>query len=577
MKELEMKERVQTALNAQLSFLCTSPSQREQLIETAMEGRKVKKTKLSFALILAMILCLLTAGALAAVLLSGQEIVEKLAVPMAQSSKHENYTHEELQELMTALNENGITLDEGSTLMQAFRTGHGYWERDTIEEICRAAFGGRENGWTVEQKHWYGEMMVSIGAWDNNYYLLPGEDDMTVEEARALAARLLNEAYGADLPKESDDQWRIDEVFNRVCVYDENGQESWEDQWSFWFVNRRTDNVDYDVTFDRDGGEQETWRAHYLEEINTKNWAVAMDDLTDREGNCTGWGVETWAEFGDLIQGTDPKGRNGWLYQHAGYRLPPKGAITPEQAKEIALKEMDYGEITGKVYDHVICCTDGDRPIYKVNHRVIFNAEDLDRGGRYDAVWCLEVDCMTGKVLDKREFVTGPAGDFMMMYVPFSLLEEAPAADNENPAVSQAEQRVMELAKKEEEAMKEYGNNLYFWPPEVQQAVYGGAQSVPTQEEYDRALKIAMDAIAAQYGPDALKELGDYQVGMLHRRFDDEKENGCRQLDWDFMFTTDPEFLSDGYRVQFIQLIYAKDDLETVRDLIVEHANMGNG
>ncbi|MCR4886684.1 MAG: hypothetical protein K5919_07200 [Clostridiales bacterium] len=66
-------------------------------------------------------------------------------------------------------------------------------------------------------------------------------------------------------------------------------------------------------------------------------------------------------------------------------------------------------------------------------------------------------------------------------------------------------------------------------------------------------------------------------MGLLHRRFDDEKENGCRQLDWDFMFTTDPEFLSDGYRVQFIQLIYEKDGLETVREMIVEHANMGNG
>ncbi len=54
-------------------------------------------------------------------------------------------------------------------------------------------------------------------------------------------------------------------------------------------------------------------------------------------------------------------------------------------------------------------------------------------------------------------------------------------------------------------------------------------------------------------------------------------QKGCQQLDWDFLFTTDPEFLSDGYRVQFIQLVYEKDGQETVREMMVEHANMGNG
>ncbi len=491
-----MKEQVRDALDRELSSLQTSSAQRDRLIETAMEGRKMNKKKMPLAFVPALILGLLLAGgALAAALLSGQQIVEEMAVPMAQSSRQENYTHEELENLIRTLNENGITLDEGSTMMQAFRSGHGYWERDTIEEICKAAFGGKEYEWSVEQQHWYGEMMVEIGAWDENVNLLPGEDDMTVEEAAALAVRLLGDAYGIELPAESDDEWIVNQAFQRVYLYRED-EEYTQDRWRFWYVNRRTGNNDYDVTFDRQGGEQEPWRAHYLEEINTKSWAAVMDDLQDREGNCTGWGVETWAEFGELIQGTDPKGRNGWLHQHAGYRLPPKGAITPEQAKEIALKEMDYGEITGKVYDHVICCTDGDRPIYKVNHRVILNAEDLDRGGRYDAVWCLEIDCMTGKVLDRREFVTGPAGDFMMMYVPFSLLEEAPAANNENPAISQAEQRVMELAEKEEKAIREYGQNLYFWPMDVKLAVYGDPYAQPSRAEYDRALEIARQAVA---------------------------------------------------------------------------------
>ena len=42
------------------------------------------------------------------------------------------------------------------------------------------------------------------------------------------------------------------------------------------------------------------------------------------------------------------------------------------------------------------------------------------------------------------------------------------------------------------------------------------------------------------------------------------------------MFSTDPVFLSDGYRVQFVQFLYSngRDEFD---ELSVETANMGNG
>ena len=46
---------------------------------------------------------------------------------------------------------------------------------------------------------------------------------------------------------------------------------------------------------------------------------------------------------------------------------------------------------------------------------------------------------------------------------------------------------------------------------------------------------------------------------------------------WDIMFTTDPEFLSDGYRVQFKRVIDHETSEENIVDVIVEHANLGNG
>ena len=127
---------------------------------------------------------------------------------MAQNNDHGNYTYEELADLIRTLNENRITLDESSRIMKAFRAGHGYWEEDTIREICRTAFGNEEL-WTREQKYWYGKMLVASGVWKENVYILPQEGELQEEEARKLAARILKDTYQVDLPAESDISWTV--------------------------------------------------------------------------------------------------------------------------------------------------------------------------------------------------------------------------------------------------------------------------------------------------------------------------------------------------------------------------------
>ena len=117
---------------------------------------------------------------------------------------------------------------------------------------------------------------------------------------------------------------------------------------------------------------------------------------------------------------------------------------------------------------------------------------------------------------------------------------------------------------------------MYFWPDEVKAEVYGDDYSTPSNEEYEKALKIAEDAIREEYGEDALTRLGEYKVGFMHRRIDDRAEGNRFQLDWDFMLSTDTEFISDGYRVKFVQLLYT-DGAEEILELSVGPANMGNG
>jgi len=92
-------------------------------------------------------------------------------------------------------------------------------------------------------------------------------------------------------------------------------------------------------------------------------------------------------------------------------------------------------------------------------------------------------------------------------------------------------------------------------------------------------VKDAKRLVTEKYGQDALEKLGDYKVGYLFQKLDDEEniETKATQLIWDIMFTTDPEFLSDGYRVQFQRVIDHETGEEKIIDMIVEHANLGVG
>ncbi len=406
MREAEERKIFQDAVDRRLSGLQENPYLARRIINAEKGEVKVKK-KLTLRMVLVIVLLLLAVTALAVALLSPKEIVEQVAVPVAQSNDHENYTYEDLAELIQTLNENGITLDEGSTLMKAFQSGHGYWEQSTIREICLVAFGQDEGAWSIEQKHWYGEMMVAIGTWAMNIFLIPEQGDMTIDQAHALGAKALKDAFDVYLPVESDETWTIYESFYAEWDIETNSYPPEKACWSFGYIDRTTGKMLYSVSFERSGNN-----------IGTSQYKNTSADST--------------ADFSELL--------------YPG----------------------------------------------------------------------------------------------------------------------------------EKAAIEQYGDIMYFRPDDVKAKVYGDEYTTPSREEYEKALKTAKDAIRKEYGEDALTRLGEYEVGFMHRRIDDRVEGNWFQLDWDFMFSTDTQYISDGYRVKFVILLFT-DGTEEIRELSVEPANMGNG
>ena len=68
MKDNRLEQRIQHSLNAELSGLNTTSWQRDQFFENATGGNKVKR-KLTYSLVLAIVILLIAVTALAAALL----------------------------------------------------------------------------------------------------------------------------------------------------------------------------------------------------------------------------------------------------------------------------------------------------------------------------------------------------------------------------------------------------------------------------------------------------------------------------------------------------------------------------
>lgn len=574
MNDEKMRQLIHTGIDRHCATLTSDPHRVQRVLNMAHEtqgtGGIVVKKKLSIGFVMLLVFIFMSLTALAVTLLTGTQIVEQFAVPMAQENDtatytQESYTHEELVRLIKTLNENGFSMEEDSNIMRALQNGKGYWEEEVLMAICREAFGGNFSTWSIEEKHWFDNMTVQIGFKEKNSYRIPGEGDMTLPEAKAHAVMLLNAEYGVELPVESNDQWMIWEWF----------YESWTDSsgfhpamWKFEYINPASYEVEYWVTFDQKGtllGSEMAWFLKEDAKAHTFSHAQEMMDM--KYGSLANWPLEAWAEFGQLIADLEPLEAWEYRYAKAGYCLPPEGGIQPLQALGIAQENVG---LKGKTASQVICCTSNGHAIYKVTLKIHLPGNETST--TYDAIWCVELDCMTGEIIDKREYRYG-SSEAMLMYVPFTVLD---AYSKET--VAPTEKETARITEKERQAdaydayKQQYGENWFFWPLEVQNDALGGHHHVPGQGEMtrDEAVDMALQAIEAQYGKEALTQLGDYQIGVICCRY--EEPEGTR-FSWELYITSDPEFLSNGFRVNIVVFEGVLDQPEVE----VQRANSENG
>ena len=449
MKDKELELRIQHSLSAELSGLNTTSWQRDKYFENATGGHKVKR-KLTYGLVLAIVLLLAAATAVAVALLSPREVVEQIAVPMAQENDSDwrvntDFSPEELAEFIRSANEIGITIDENDDIMQALKNGEGYDEEETIMEVCRQAFGGTYGYWTLEQKHWFDEMMVAIGFADGPVWSMPGEGELSEEEAKARLIAAIqdefnDEIYQSDYEEEMNladsDKFRL-----ALDYYPKPAKDG-----TVWHMDARPQDEErldyYTASLDKDGNvlnaiartrknpntterqaqkpvpeaSDTTETAAGESAAYTKGWislskldSVTADNILEHAEDVYGltndWTSEVWAEVAEAVREMPADTLEGKMIKATPWIAWREGLLTQDEAEEQAFRRtgMRIGE-----YNNVCLIDSQPNPVWKFRL--------IEYSGEYRDM-LVEIDAVTGELLDLDMFMTqNPVEPYYQLY-----------------------------------------------------------------------------------------------------------------------------------------------------------------
>ena len=425
MREDLSRAKMHKAIDSTLSGLNGDPWLFQRVSARAAEGETKVKKKFSAGLILAIIMILIAAVALAVTLLTHQEIVEQVAVPLAVDNDagvgvNNTYNAEELAELVRSLNENGITLEENNRIMQALQNGQGYYEEETIMEICRQAFGGNYYTWTLEQQDWYEKLMVQIGFHESHQTRMPGEDNMKYEDAEAFAFRKIREAYGQDLPLEDRSVWQLSRQF-----YVENPEDPASAAWSFSLEPKDIDHGQYYVSLSDQDPEGTVFVS-----ANIFDWTQPYtgDELLGHFNmvytwNHGQWSQDVWQKLHEMLQKAemDPDSRDAQTlkaFRITEYPAPGEKDISRETAIQKAKESLQDSRAA---LDGAVLTEYEGKRIWMVSFVINPSGEGIadDTAGFF----AVSVDSETGTILDSRKQSLDDSTAFA--YVPVDAYEKA--------------------------------------------------------------------------------------------------------------------------------------------------------
>lgn len=420
-----MNNKIKQALDNNLSGLRFSQTDYKAIVERIHGGEKVKK-KMSLGLVLALILIMLSVAALAAVLLSGKDVVELLIQPKALESTETNwFTEEEVDGIIAEAEKHGVTLDD--EVLRRIRRSGGYFKEELAMAFSREAFGGNFYTWDVADQLWFEEFWIRIGDLLFTLRTVPQEGELSQQEIESAAAAYIEAQTGKSYPIHDRSLYMPERSFTAVKDNPYHVTRSWSldytpldlDLPEFKFILTPQGDV---IKFQGDVNTDELDPLERARYIRSRHSRLAYELYKTDD-----WPQEVWQAahlaLKDILRAEDiPKeDRDDSLYYLIRQSYAPFNdrAISREMAIEIAAEAVsakfhiekdklmiapdDY--ISKRAFIYAIGLNGDSRPVWKIS---------------FSSDYLAEVDAITGDLITVDQY--SPGNTYNRRYVLDELL-----------------------------------------------------------------------------------------------------------------------------------------------------------
>lgn len=422
-----MNNKIKQALDTNLSGLRASHADYKAIMERIQGGTKVKK-KMSLGLVLALILIMLSVAALAAVLLSGRDVVDQLIEPKALESTETNwFTKEEVEEIITEAEKHGVTLDD-EALRQIRRSG-GYFKEELAMAFSREAFGGNFYTWDVADQLWFEEFWVRIGDLVYTLRTVPQEGELSQDEIEAAAAAYIEAQTGKSYPIHDRSLYMLERSFTAVKDNPYHVTRSWTldytpldlDLPEFKFIlTPQGEILSYRDSLTMLENADAMTRAQYLSNRYSHLYS-------DRYG-ATDWPQEAWQglhlALRDLITEEDVTEN---YEKSIGYTLrqsySPFGPETIDREKAISIAAEAISDTFKVDQQKLLVETDSFSGYGEFIYAIGLNGDSAPVWKvSFARDYLAEIDALTGEVLTADQY--SPGNDYYRRYVLDALIPE---------------------------------------------------------------------------------------------------------------------------------------------------------